>query len=138
MSISDYGAQFQEKDENGVFQPIYPITKVEYVKGNIVQSVNGIAPDENGNVTATYTLPNATSDTLGGIILGNTLTITSDGKVDITKEGISSALGYKPLSEDDITEAVENAGMKAKIVDDGVGGIDIVYFNGDKLVIEEK
>lgn len=141
MSISDHGAQFQQKDADGVFYPIYPITKVEYIEGNIVQSINGVSPDENGNVTyipPTYELPIATKDTAGGIILGNTLAVDDTGVVNITSEGIADALGYTPISQEDVTNIIGAAGSNFKIVDSGDGDIDLVSLQGDKPIIEQR
>ena len=44
-----------------------------------------------------YTLPNATSNTLGGVKIGNNITVSS-GTISLTKNNVTSALGYTPLS----------------------------------------
>lgn len=44
-----------------------------------------------------YTLPNATSSTLGGVKIGNNITV-SNGTISLTKSNVTSALGYTPLS----------------------------------------
>ena len=44
-----------------------------------------------------YTLPNATSNTLGGVKIGNNITV-SNGTISLTKNNVTSALGYTPLS----------------------------------------
>lgn len=44
-----------------------------------------------------YTLPNATSSTLGGVKIGNNITV-SNGTISLTKGNVTSALGYTPLS----------------------------------------
>ena len=44
-----------------------------------------------------YTLPNATSSTLGGVKIGNNITVSS-GTISLTKSNVTSALGYTPLS----------------------------------------
>lgn len=44
-----------------------------------------------------YTLPNATSSTLGGVKIGNNITVNS-GTISLTKSNVTSALGYTPLS----------------------------------------
>lgn len=43
-----------------------------------------------------YTLPNATSSTLGGVKIGNNITVNS-GTISLTKDNVTSALGYTPL-----------------------------------------
>lgn len=47
----------------------------------------------------TYTLPNATSSTKGGVTIGSNITVSS-GKISLTKTNITSALGYTPPEED--------------------------------------
>ncbi len=42
-----------------------------------------------------YTLPTATSSTLGGVTIGDNIT-TKDSKISITKENVTNALGYTP------------------------------------------
>ena len=44
-----------------------------------------------------YTLPNATPSTLGGVKIGNNITVSS-GTISLTKSNVTSALGYTPLS----------------------------------------
>ena len=44
-----------------------------------------------------YTLPNATSNTLGGVKIGGNITVSS-GTISLTKNNVTSALGYTPLS----------------------------------------
>ena len=44
-----------------------------------------------------YTLPNATSSTLGGVKIGSNITVSS-GTISLTKNNVTSALGYTPLS----------------------------------------
>ena len=67
---------------------------------NVVRSVNGAAADANGNVSITipsaYTLPNATSSTLGGVKIGSNITVSS-GTISLTKSDVTTALGYTPL-----------------------------------------
>lgn len=67
----------------------------------LVTSVNGKTPDTNGNVTITvgsdYTLPTATSSTLGGIKIGSNITVSS-GTISLTSSNVTNALGFTPLS----------------------------------------
>ena len=42
-----------------------------------------------------YTLPNATSSTKGGVIVGSNITVSS-GTISLTKANVTSALGYTP------------------------------------------
>ena len=54
--------------------------------------LNGI---ENGANNYTYTLPTATSSTLGGVTIGNNIT-TTGSKISITKGNVTNALGFTP------------------------------------------
>lgn len=46
-----------------------------------------------------YTLPTATSSTLGGVKIGNNITVNS-GTISLTKANVTSALGYTPPTTD--------------------------------------
>ena len=45
--------------------------------------------------STSYTLPTATSSTLGGVKIGNNITVNS-GTISLTKANVTSALGYTP------------------------------------------
>lgn len=47
-----------------------------------------------------YTLPNATSSTLGGVKVGSNISVT-DGTISVTKSNVTSALGYTPATTND-------------------------------------
>ena len=49
--------------------------------------------------SSTYTLPAATSSTLGGVKIGSNITVSS-GKISLTKANVTSALGYTPPTTD--------------------------------------
>lgn len=44
---------------------------------------------------SSYTLPNATSSTLGGVKIGSNITVSS-GTISLTKDNVTGALGYTP------------------------------------------
>lgn len=46
-----------------------------------------------------YTLPTATSSTLGGVKIGNNITVSS-GTISVTKANVTNALGYTPPTTD--------------------------------------
>ena len=46
-----------------------------------------------------YTLPNATSSTLGGVKVGSNITVSS-GTISLTKANVTAALGYTPPTSD--------------------------------------
>ena len=54
--------------------------------------LDGIASGANNY---TYTLPNATSSTLGGVKVGSNITVSS-GTISLTKSNVTTALGYTP------------------------------------------
>lgn len=73
-----------------------------------VKSVNGTSPDSNGNVSISvsgssgsgggnYTLPTASSSTLGGVKIGSNISV-SDGTISLAKSNVTSALGYTPAT----------------------------------------
>lgn len=49
--------------------------------------------------TSTYTLPTATSSTLGGVKIGSNITVSS-GTISISKTNVTNALGYTPPTTD--------------------------------------
>lgn len=48
-------------------------------------------------IPAAYTLPNATSSTLGGVKVGSNISV-SNGSISIAKSNVTSALGYTPAT----------------------------------------
>ena len=67
-----------------------------------VKSVNGTSPDSNGNVSISvsgsdYTLPTASSSTLGGVKIGSNISV-SDGTISLAKSNVTNALGYTPAT----------------------------------------
>lgn len=48
-------------------------------------------------IPAAYTLPNATSSTLGGVRVGSNISV-SNGTISVTKSNVTSALGYTPAT----------------------------------------
>ena len=48
-------------------------------------------------IPSAYTLPNATSSTLGGVKVGSNISV-SDGTISVTKSNVTSALGYTPAT----------------------------------------
>ena len=98
------------KDANGVWQNVHSIKGDKGERGERgpegprgpaggVVSVNGVLPDTSGNVSVQvgndYTLPQATSSTLGGVKIGNNITVSS-GTISLTSTNVTNALGYTP------------------------------------------
>lgn len=48
-------------------------------------------------IPAAYTLPNATSSTLGGVKVGSNISV-SNGTISLAKSNVTSALGYTPAT----------------------------------------
>lgn len=48
-------------------------------------------------IPSAYTLPNATSSTLGGVKVGSNISVSS-GAISVTKSNVTSALGYTPAT----------------------------------------
>lgn len=48
-------------------------------------------------IPSAYTLPNATSSTLGGVKVGSNISVSS-GTISVTKSNVTSALGYTPAA----------------------------------------
>ena len=98
------------KDANGVWQNVHSIKGDKGERGERgpegpqgpaggVVSVNGVTPDASGNVSVQvgndYTLPQATRSTLGGVKIGNNITV-SGGTISLTSANVTNALGYTP------------------------------------------
>lgn len=52
-------------------------------------------------IPSAYTLPKATSSTLGGVEIGSNISV-ADGTISITKSNVTSALGYTPPTSDTV------------------------------------
>lgn len=75
------------------------ITQNGATKGSFTLNQSGnatIALTDNNTV---YSLPAATSSTLGGVKVGSNIT-NSSGKISLTKANVTSALGYTPPTSD--------------------------------------
>lgn len=53
------------------------------------------------DIPSAYTLPTASSNTLGGVKIGSNINIT-DGTISLTKSNVTSALGYTPPASDTV------------------------------------
>lgn len=81
-------------DPNAI--PSLPVLSVNGMTGHVtidtsgfVKTVDGIGPDANGNISIPpYNLPVASKNRLGGIRVGDTLTIDPDGVLDINGDSI--------------------------------------------------
>lgn len=55
-----------------------------------------------------YTLPVATNSKLGGVIVGNNISVDTSGKISISKSNVTTALGLTPVDIDDVNTAISN------------------------------
>lgn len=92
--------------------------------------LDGIAANANNY---TYTLPSATSSTLGGVKVGSNITVSS-GVISLTKSNVTSALGYTPPTTNTTYSAAttSTAGLmsatdKAKLDDIAEGANNYTY-----------
>lgn len=53
-------------------------------------------------IPSAYTLPNATSSTLGGVKVGSNISV-SNGTISLTKSNVTSALGYTPATTNNVS-----------------------------------
>lgn len=74
-------------------------------KGNKVIDASNISEYANK-----YTLPNATSSTLGGVKVGSNITVSS-GTISLTKANVTAALGYTPPTSDTNTTYSAGTGI---------------------------
>ena len=72
-------------------------------------------------IPSAYTLPNATSSTLGGVKIGNNISVTN-GTISLSQTDVTSALGYTPPASDTVynnattsTAGLMSASDKAKL-----------------------
>ena len=65
-------------------------------KAGVADSANAVAwTNVTGKPSSYYTLPVASSTTLGGVKVGGNISL-SDGTISLTKQNVTSALGYTP------------------------------------------
>lgn len=86
------------------------------------------------DTNTTYTLPNATSSTLGGVKIGSNITISS-GTISLTKDNVTTALGYTPPTTNttysNMTAATSSAAGKAGLVPAPAAGKQASFLRGD-------
>lgn len=55
-----------------------------------------------GGGSNTYVLPPATTSSLGGVIVGDNISVDGTGKISISKQNIEDSLGYTPADSNDV------------------------------------
>ena len=106
---------------------------------NIVPGTNiTVTSDTSGNITIgnsySYSLPNATGTTKGGVIVGSNITVSS-GTISLTKANITAALGYTPPTTDTtytaMTGATSSAAGTSGLVPAPAAGKQSSFLRGD-------
>lgn len=64
------------------------------IESEDIKGALGYTPANSSDVS-TYVLPKATSNTLGGVTIGDNITV-ADGKISVSAQDIKDALGYTP------------------------------------------
>lgn len=91
--------------------------------------LDGIAHGANAY---TYTLPIAATFTLGGVRIGNNITISSDGIIGITQADVISALGYIPPNG--TTASNNGAGLMSAADKSKLDGI---AYDATKVIVDD-
>lgn len=83
------------------------------------------------SVSGEYTLPEATSSTLGGVKIGENITV-SDGTLSLTKTNVTSALGYTPSTTDTTYSVVTTStnGLMSSVDKSKLDGLATVATSG--------
>lgn len=109
----------------------YGVMKVGY---GLSVSEGVVSVDTNGSDGGEVTLPVAERNILGGVMIGDNITINEQGKISITGSNVTSALGYTPPESDTTydeatiaTSGLMSADDKAKLdgIDSGAKVITI-------------
>lgn len=107
QSLDDYA---KKTDVNTTYASKADVSALLSTKLGVTATAYAAARDGAGNnivntyakktdIPSAYTLPNATSSTLGGVKIGSNISV-SDGTISITKSNVTSALGYTPPASD--------------------------------------
>lgn len=136
VSTGAPGTDVQVQQGGTVDEPIIHLTIPRGNQGEgggDVVSVNGVYPDENGNVTLTipmpepFELPIASDTTLGGVKIGENLSIDSDGVL-----AAQSGLPVGGLAGQVLGKA-SNKDLDAEWIDPPAGGVTGVMINSELI-----
>lgn len=107
-----------------------------YLKGATLQDGKLVLSFGNGStVSYGYNLPTAASGVLGGIKVGDNLSIDSDGTVSLTGENVTKALTYTPAPKDEVTQVTPglmSAADKKKL--DGLDSTGAIAASGNNYI----
>lgn len=104
------------------------VTINDYVTGITISGKTVTITKKNGTSTTqttqdtTYTLPTASSSTLGGVKTGSNIT-NSSGTISLSKTNVTSALGYTPLQTAPVTS-----------VNGKTGAVTIEALSNDEII----
>lgn len=112
----------REKQDGLLEDAIADKAPLNHTHANATTSADGFMSSEdktklNGIATGAnkYTLPAATSSTLGGVKTGSNIT-NSSGTISLTKTNVTNALGYTPPTADkDTTYSLSKSGSTIKL-----------------------
>ena len=108
----------------------------DYLKSAALQDGKLVLRFGNGStVSYGYTLPAATSTTLGGIKVGNNFSIATDGTISLTGENVTNALTYTPATKDAATQTAPglmSAADKKKL--DGLDSTGSIVASGTNYI----
>ena len=109
---------------NPLYKPIYPKTSIDQIE-NFTQVL-----DQHLD-TKVNAIPNATDTERGLVIVGPNIT-NSAGVISITKADIESALGFTPMSQEEMASTALNAQTANTLAEPRT--IDGVSFNGSSNI----
>lgn len=108
--------------ESVIVMPVVSGTQAGIMIASDKTKLDSIAEGANA-----YTLPAATTQVLGGVKIGNNISLADGGVISINKTNVTTALGYTPLESVDTSNFVTLDGTQS------IGGkktfTDIIYFN---------
>ena len=123
--------------------------KTEYVVQAFGFPINGGAVDlvelkdilerieaAGGGGSNTYVLPPATISSLGGVIVGDNISVDDTGKISISKQNIKDSLGYTPADSNDVEPYV-----LPKATSSVLGGVTIgpnITVNNGQINVERQ
>lgn len=116
-------------DAGSNIQPVY-ISEGKSVACSYKLEAN--VPSDAKFTDTEYTLPAATSSELGGVKIGNNISV-SDGTISLNKTNITTALGYTPSQTD--TDTTYSAGSGISLSVDNKFSLEKDYAGGTKVTL---